>query len=140
MEVIEQRPRLMSLRVTHFNGDNAVPAHPPQPLKLELAQEIEVGLGSSVAPGGPLLALVKVTLRANATTPEGAATGAEFEGRYEGKFEYPADVKEEQIAARFATESYQYVLVAQVVPLTMTHFRRELQAMGLDARELPLGL
>lgn len=140
MEVVEQRPRLMSLRVTHFHGDNTAPAHPPQQLKLELSQEIEVGLGSSLAPDGPMLALVKVALRASATTPEGAATGAEFEGRYEGKFEYPAGVTEEQITARFVTEPYQYVLVAQVVPLAMTHFRRELQAMGLDARELPLGL
>jgi hypothetical protein len=35
---------------------------------------------------------------------------------------------------------YQYVLVAQAFPLAMTHFRRELQALGLDARQLPLGL
>jgi hypothetical protein len=48
-------------------------------------------------------------------------------------------VREEQVAARFATEPYQYVLVVQAVPLAMTHFRRELQAMGMDARELPLG-
>jgi hypothetical protein len=27
----------------------------------------------------------------------------------------------------------------QAVPLAMTHFRRELQAMGMDARDLPLG-
>ncbi|MCB8746290.1 hypothetical protein LHU53_05160 [Rhodoferax sp. U2-2l] len=25
-------------------------------------------------------------------------------------------------------------------PLAMTHFRRELQSMGMDARHLPLGL
>ncbi|HAX20576.1 MAG TPA: hypothetical protein DCY64_09870 [Hydrogenophaga sp.] len=86
-----------------------------------------------------MLALVKVVLRAKAMSTEGEATGVEFEGSYEGKFEYPAGVKEEQVAARFATEPYQYVLVVQAVPLAMTHFRRELQAMGMDARELPLG-
>lgn len=138
MEVVEQRPRLVSLRVTQFRGDNSAAA--PQKLTLELKQDIEVGLGSAVAADGPLLALVKVMLRAKAMSTEGAATGAEFEGSYEGKFEYPSEVKEEHIAARFATEPYQYVLVAQVVPLAMTHFRRELQAMGLDARALPLGL
>ena len=140
MEVVEQRPRLVSLRVTQFRGDNSAAAQPPQKLALELTQDIEVGLGSAVAPDGPLVALVKVVLQAKAMSPEGVATGAEFEGSYEGKFEYPSDVKEEHIAARFATEPYQYVLVAQVVPLAMTHFRRELQDMGLDARELPLGL
>lgn len=139
MEVVEQRPRLVSLRVTQFRGDNSVPAHAPQKLTLELTQDIEVGLGSAVAPDGPLLALVKVVLRAKAMSTDGEVTGAEFEGSYEGKFEYPAGVKEEQVAARFATEPYQYVLVVQAVPLAMTHFRRELQAMGMDARELPLG-
>jgi hypothetical protein len=140
MEVIEQRPRLVSLRVTQFRGDNSAPAYPPQPLKLELTQDIEVGLGTSDEAEGPLLALVKVMLMAQTSTPDGVSTGAEFVGHYEGKFEYPNGLKEEQIAARFAAEPYQYVLVAQVVPLAMTHFRRELQAMGLDARELPLGL
>ena len=138
MEVVEQRPRLVSLRVTQFRGNNSAAAS--QRLTLELKQDIEVGLGSAVAADGPLLALVKVVLHAKAMSTEGVATGTEFEGSYEGKFEYPFEVMEEHIAARFATEPYQYVLVAQVVPLAMTHFRRELQAMGLDARELPLGL
>jgi hypothetical protein len=37
-------------------------------------------------------------------------------------------------------ELFQYVLVAQAFPLAMTHFRREMQSMGFDARNLPLGL
>ena len=49
-------------------------------------------------------------------------------------------MQELDVVTRFDTEPYQYVLVAQVVPLAMTHFRRELQAMGVDARELPLGI
>ena len=40
----------------------------------------------------------------------------------------------------FNHEEYQYVLVAQAFPLAMTHFRREMQSMGFDARELPLGI
>ena len=139
MEVAEQRPRLVSLRVTQFRGDNSAPAQRPQQLKLELSQNIEVGLGTYAAADGPLLALVKVVLQARALLPDGADTGAEFVGHYEGKFEYPVGLKEEQIATRFAAEPSQSVLVAQVVPLAMTHFRRELQATGLDARELPLG-
>lgn len=140
MEVVEQRPRLVSLRVTRFQGDNSTLAATQPKLNLELKQEIEVGLGTSINPNGPLMALVSVVLHATAKTPDGADTGAVFEGRYEGKFEYPPGVTEEVVGPRFATEPYQYVLVAQVVPLAMTHFRRELQAMGLDARELPLGI
>jgi hypothetical protein len=140
MEVVEQRPRLVSLRVTRFQGDNSASAAAQQKLSLALKQEIEVGLGTSIHPNGLLMALVSVVLHATARTPDGADTGAVFEGRYEGKFEYPAGVTEEVVGPRFATEPYQYVLVAQVVPLAMTHFRRELQAMGLDARELPLGI
>lgn len=140
MEIVALRPRLVSFRATKFHGDNSASAHPPRQLKLELKQIIEVGLGASMASDGRLQALVKVDLKANATTPEGEAVGAEFSASYEGKFEYPENVREEQIASRFELEAYQYVLVAQVIPLAMTHFRRELQAMGLDARELSLGL
>lgn len=140
MEVVEQRPRLVSLRVTQFRGDNSAPVPAPHKLSLEFRQDIEVGLGTSASADGPLLALVNVVLHAAAKAPEGADTGAVFEGCYEGKFEYPVGVTEDMISSRFATEPYQYVLVAQVVPLAMTHFRRELQAMGLDARELPLGI
>lgn len=140
MDVVEQRPRLTSMRVTQFRGDNSATIPSPQKLNLEFRQDIEVGLGTSADARGPLLALVNIVLHATTKNADGVETGAVFEGRYEGKFEYPAGVTEELIGPRFATEPYQYVLVAQVVPLAMTHFRRELQAMGLDARHLPLGI
>ena len=140
MEVRAQRPRLVSLRVTSFHGDNTASANPPQPVQLELSQDIQLGLGVANDPSQRLLALVNVQLHAKAVTDSGELAGPQFAGAYEGKFEYSAGVQEADVAARFETELYQYVLVAQVVPLAMTHFRRELQAMGVDARHLPLGL
>ena len=65
---------------------------------------------------------------------------ADFSGKYEAKFVYPPVAKESEIAPQFEQEPYQYVLVAQAFPLAMTHFRREMQAMGFDARQMPLGI
>jgi hypothetical protein len=140
MEVRAQRPRLVSMRVVQFHGDNQAQANPPQSMQLSLAQDIQVGLGVSSDPRQRLLAVVSIRLTAKAVPQLEGATNPEFAGAYEGKFEYPEGVQEADVAAQFETEPYQYVLVAQVVPLAMTHFRRELQAMGVDARELPLGI
>ena len=140
MEVRSQRPRLVSLRVTVFHGDNTALASSPQSLQLELTQDIQLGLAVSPDPDKRLLAMVNVELHAKAVTDSGELAGPRFAGAYEGKFEYPVGVQESDIAARFETDLYQYVLVAQVVPLAMTHFRRELQAMGVDAGKLPLGI
>lgn len=140
MEVRAQRPRLVSMRVVQFHGDNQVLANPPHEMQLSLGQDIQVGLGVSSDEQQRLLALVNIRLTAKAVPQVEAAANPEFFGTYEGKFEYPEGMQEADIATRFETEPYQYVLVAQVVPLAMTHFRRELQAMGVDARELPLGI
>jgi len=140
MEVRAQRPRLVSMRVVQFHGENQVPASPPQAMQLSLGQDIQVGLGMSNGEQQRLLALVNIRLTAKAVPQVQGATNPEFFGTYEGKFEYPEGIQEADIATRFETEPYQYVLVAQVVPLAMSHFRRELQAMGVDARELPLGI
>jgi hypothetical protein len=140
MEVRAQRPRLVSMRVVQFHGENQVPASPPQAMQLSLGQDIQVGLGMSNGEQQRLLALVNIRLTAKAVPQAQGATNPEFFGTYEGKFEYPEGIQEADIATRFETEPYQYVLVAQVVPLAMSHFRRELQAMGVDARELPLGI
>jgi hypothetical protein len=128
------------MRVVQFRGDNQVPAHPPQAMQLSLGQDIQVGLGVSNDDQQRLLALVNIRLTAKAVPQLEGAANPEFFGVYEGKFEYPEGMQEADVATRFETEPYQYVLVAQVVPLAMTHFRRELQAVGVDARELPLGI
>ncbi|HEX5786232.1 MAG TPA: hypothetical protein VFY35_15995 [Burkholderiaceae bacterium] len=121
-----------------FSGKNPGEAMAPS-AQLELAQEIEVALAVPATAGAPLQAVVLIRLKAHALPLQGSAN-AEFAGEYEGRFLYPADVAEPDITPWIEQHDYQYGLVAQVFPLSMTHFRRELQSMGIDARELPLGL
>lgn len=63
-----------------------------------------------------------------------------FSANYEAKFDFPATATEVEILPQIAQETVRYMVVAQDFPLAMTHFRREMQSMGFDARELPLGL
>lgn len=142
MELTEQRPRLASFRALAFHGENQGQANGTgtDEWTLKLAQEIGLGLAVPVVPGAPLQAIVKIELRATSTTTRSASDSAQFSAVYEGKFDYPGDASEATVSPMFEQEPYQYTLVAQVFPLAMTHFRRELQSMGLDARSLPLGL
>ena len=87
-----------------------------------------------------LHAVVKIDLLAKATKTSASDQKAEFNAGYEAKFEYPAGVTEAEVLPQLDKEFYQYMLVAQAFPLAMTHFRREMQSMGFDARDLPLGI
>ncbi len=140
MEVVDVRPKLTSFRATRFHGENAVSGHMSQPLVLELTQTIEVVLGVSTGQENHLQAMVKIDLVAIAKQSDTGAKAAEFAAGYEAKYDYAPAVVEEQLTALLDQEAYQYMLVAQSFPLAMTHFRRELQAFGIDARELPLGM
>jgi hypothetical protein len=140
MEVAEMRPKLVSFRATAFHGENKSASSGNEPWNIELTQTIEVGLATAQSASAPLLAVVKFDLVANATKAGASDQVAEFKASYEAKFEYPTAVTEEKIIPIFAQEPYQYLLIAQAFPLAMTHFRREMQAMGFDARELPLGI
>lgn len=142
MSLKPPRPKFTSFRATKFHGENSGPADGQSPWSIRLTQKIQISLGVAVAEasGELLQALVKITLEANARSRGNADLSAEFLGEYEAKFDYAADVTEEQVAPLMSDESYQYVLVAQAFPLAMTHFRRELQSLGFDARELPLGI
>lgn len=105
-----------------------------------MTQTIEVSLATTEKPGVPLQAVVNIDLAAHASQNDAQNQSADFSGSYEAKFDYPAGATESIIAPLFDQEVYQYMLVAQAFPLAMTHFRREMQSMGFDARELPLGL
>ncbi len=109
-------------------------------MRLDLQQNIELGLAVPSVPGGPLQVAVLISLKATATNEKDAKDQASFSGDYEAKFYYVLDVTEEVVTPLMEDKDYQYVLIAQAYPLAMTHFRRELQALGLDARALPLGL
>lgn len=133
------RPVLQSFRVLAFNGQNKGEAVGAE-VDLTVQQNIEVGLAVPNVAGAPLMAGVVIKLQATATNDKNAADVATFAGEYEAKFFYPVGVTEDAVTPLLDDHDYQYVLVAQAFPLAMTHFRRELQAMGLDARGLPLGL
>lgn len=140
MELTQTRPKLVSFRALAFNGENRTPATGAGAWSFQLTQTIDVGLAVPTVPGGILQAVVKITLRTDASSQSDANLKAAFEAEYEGRFDYPAGVTEEPVSTLFEHEPYQYLLVAQAFPLAMTHFRRELQSMGFDARELPLGI
>lgn len=140
MEIVGLRPKLVSFRATAFHGENQAASSGQEPWTIELTQTIEVGLGVAQNPIAPLQAIVKIDLVAKASKTGAVAQNADFRASYEGKFDYPDTAKEVEIAPLFDHEPYHYMLVAQAFPLAMTHFRREMQSMGFDARQLPLGI
>lgn len=139
MQAISPRPTLRSFRALAFHGENRGEATGIE-MRLDLQQNIELGLAVPSVPGGPLQVAVLISLKATATNEKDAKDQASFSGDYEAKFYYVPEVAEEVVTPLMEDKDYQYVLIAQAYPLAMTHFRRELQALGLDARALPLGL
>lgn len=140
MEVATIRPKLVSFRATRFHGDNPVSGSGSPPLVLELTQTIEVGLAVSNGQKSQFQAMVKIDLVVVAKQSETGEKAAEFNAAYESKYDYAPGVSEEQLTVLLDQEAYQYMLIAQSFPLAMTHFCRELQSFGIDAREMPLGL
>jgi hypothetical protein len=139
MEEMTMRPKLYSFRVEAFNSENRSEGNGAL-WKLELKQEIQVGLAAPMSPGAPFQAVVKIELHAAASNESDAEQMASFKGEYVAKFNFPGEAIESTVSGLLDQEPYQYLLVAQVFPLAMTHFRRELQATGFDGRQLPLGI
>lgn len=140
MEVISLRPKLVYFRATSFHGENKAASSGRKPWNIQLTQTIELGLGTVPNVPSPVQAIVKIELLAKASKADAADQVAEFSASYEAKFDYPGTPKEAEILPLLEQEPYQYLLVAQAFPLAMTHFRREMQSLGFDAREMPLGL
>jgi len=130
---------MRSFRALAFHGENRGEATGTE-MRLDLQQDIELGLAVPTVAGGPLQVSVLINLKATATNEKDAKDQATFSGNYEAKFYFATDVTEAAVTPLMEDSEYQYVLVAQAYPLAMTHFRRELQAMGMDARHLPLGI
>lgn len=139
MQTINPRPTLTSFRALAFHGENRGEAD-GSPWTLELQQDIQLGLAVPAVQAAGLQASVKIKLSARAVSEKGGEEVANFLGEYEAKFLYAPDVVEATVTPLIEQDDYQYLLVAQAFPLAMTHFRRELQALGFDARNLPLGL
>ena len=140
MAVVSLRPKLVSFRATSFHGENKAASSGREPWNIQLTQTIELGLGTVPNVPSPVQAIVKIELLAKASKADAADQVAEFSASYEAKFDYPGAPIEAEILPLFEQEPYQYLLVAQAFPLAMTHFRREMQSLGFDAREMPLGL
>ena len=139
MQAMNPRPTLVAFRVLAFRGDNRGEIN-DSPQRLEIQQDIQLGIAVPNVPGAGLQVTVKIRLDALSRAEQDGAPVASFSGEYEAKFHYAPEVPEAAVTALLEQDDYQYLLVAQAYPLTITHFRRELQAMGLDARNLPLGL
>lgn len=137
---IANRPKLVSFRALAFHGENKTPANGTDAWSIELTQNIEFGLAVPTVPGGILQAVVKIGFIATAANDGKPDHKAAFSAEYEAKFDYPPAVTERDVQVDLENEHYQYMLVAQAFPLAMTHFRREMQSMGFDARQMPLGI
>lgn len=133
------RPTLRSFRVLGLSSKNKGDAAGAK-MRLTVQQEIEVGLAVPNTPEAPLMVGVVIKLDATATNEADASDIATCAAEYEARFIYASGLEEAAANALLDDRDYQYALVAQAFPLAMTHFRRELQSMGLDARDLPLGL
>lgn len=142
MDAIDLRPRLASFRVVSYSGNNEIAASgQPVEISLEVTNQIELDLRVPEEEGHPLQAFVMIRMKGRAFMPKNPDENVgEFEAGYEARFVYPIEASEPEISPRFEREAYQYTLIAQVFPLASSHFRRELLAMGLDGRNLPLGL
>jgi hypothetical protein len=134
------RPALVSFRAISFHGENPGPANGGALWKIEVKQEMELGLGFATSPSKHIQALVQIKMTARATSETEGSAPADFTATYHAHYDYPADVTQDEAAKRIQDEAHQYELMSQAFPLAMVHFRRELLAFGLDARELPLGL
>ena len=142
MQMIEPsnlRPRLHTFRVEAVQADNRTETNGAS-WTLQLQQEIQVGLGVPTDVSGPLQAIVKIILSAQAHNEQVANQTATFKGEYIAKFHYPLGVSEADVTSLLDREPHQYLLVAQAFPLAMSHFKRELHATGFDGQNLPLGI
>lgn len=136
---MSQRPVLKSFRVVAYSSENRAEGS-REPWEIKLDNTIEIGLAVPTVSGNPIQAWVKLALNATATSSKNSQAKASFSGEYQATFDYPLETTESEASVLIASQEHQYLLGAQVFPLAMSHFRRELQSTGFDARELPLGL
>jgi len=133
------RPVLKTFRVLAHRSENRAESS-REAWEIKMENTIEIGIAVPTVPGAPIQTLVKMHFRSHAQSGVNPQATASFEGEYQGNYSYPVEATESEVAALVETEAHQYLLAAQVFPLAMTHFRRELQSTGFDARELPLGM
>ncbi len=132
-------PKLITFKVEAFSSENRAEGGAVS-WELNVSNTIEIGMAVPTVPGAAIVAIVKVRLVGAAHNSEDAGITASFKGDYVGQFNYPTSAAEEEVTALISTEEHRYLLAAQVFPLAMSHFRRELLSTGFDAKNLPFGL
>lgn len=133
------RPLLKSFRVVAHTGENRFEGG-RDAWEIKLENTIELSTAVPTVAGNPIQAWVKMHLRAKAMSSQNPQATASFDAEYQASFNYPEPATEAEVSALMADDEHQYLLAAQVFPLAMSHFRRELLATGFDARDLPLGI
>ena len=83
MEAIKPRATLRSFRALAFHGENRGEATGTD-MRMDMQQDIELGLAVPSVPGGPLQVSVRIKLKATATNEKDAKVQATFAGDYEG--------------------------------------------------------
>ena len=133
------RPLLKSFRVVAYTGENRAESS-RDAWEIQLENNIELSTAVPTVAGNPIQGWVKMHMRAKAKNSQNPQSSASFDAEYQASFNYPEASTEAEVSALMADENHQYLLTAQVFPLAMSHFRRELLATGFDAKELPLGM
>jgi hypothetical protein len=138
-ELTIHRPVLRNFRVLASKGENRGEAAGTQ-MQLQLQQEMEFALAVPDVAGAPLMVSVRVKLETKATNENDANDVATYAANYEAQFYYPAGVTEDAVTPLLDDHEYQYVLVAQVFPLAMTHFPARAASHGLGRPRATVGL
>jgi hypothetical protein len=133
------RPTLKTFRVAAYSSENRTQGV-GEACEINFENTIEIGVAIPTVAGSPIMAVVKLILQASAHEAQNTQAIASFRGEYQGNFQCPDDTTESDATAWIADDDHQYLLAAQAFPLAMSHFRRELQSTGFDARNLPLGI
>jgi hypothetical protein len=59
---------------------------------------------------------------------------------YRASFGFNDDVQASEVTLAAESEPYQYLFVAQAFPLAAQHFKGQLASMGMNSKEMPLGI
>lgn len=153
------RPLLRVLRLTKANFSNEIVDR--RSLRFRLDREVAIELedptaedeqiGSELASPQPEQATdqqqttprahVVIDLRAHFVDKESnAVEGVNAVATYRASFDFNKEAQLSEIAEAMELEAYQYLFVAQAFPLAIRHFKEQLAAMGMNTKDLPLGI
>lgn len=99
--------------------------------KLKEASNLESALKGSV----------EISLKAHFVDDEGnPIEGVVAAASYRAGFDFKKESQPSEIAKAMESEPYQYLFVVQAFPLAIAHFKEQLTAMGMNSKDMPLGV